>query len=152
MGISSEKFIVLAFAALGGYAVYRMTRATNAPQPQPPGDENVPILAPQLVGVDVPPNLDLAAAGGTLRLSQNRYYRARFETTEDPSSIAARVGVLGLSGNVYTDAAAARAAGFPEWAVQNPTPDTRWFAGSSASTSVQPRPPGLALMWTARPA
>lgn len=148
--LSTEQILMLLVAGIGGYAVYRMTKAS----PSSPDDKvDTPFSNPDLAGLDVPATLDVVTDGDHLRISANRFYRARFETTESPDQVARRLASLGvgLSGTFYVAPQEALAAGFPAWSLTPFTPNTLWFAGVSTGAGKPPRPPGLTIMWTALP-
>lgn len=172
----AEQWLMLGVVGAGLYAVYRMTHASSASNPQ--SSNTGPSVTPQIPKTPLPdipvvshvPGPAALPGGvkgvlsqGALALANSRAYRGRIETidasgnpTPAPFSpnattdqIAAVFAGLGFdNAQAFATPTAARNGGFPDWSLANPGTGTRWFYGRwTLPTKSVPAPPGVSLAW-----
>lgn len=150
MSFTTTHAIMLGVAAIGGFAVYKMAKASNAPEPTPEG-------APTQL---TPSNL--AMLGDPLHLTQRRFYRGRlrlpaigvppFVASASASDLQQALTALGFSGVRVYSSIQELPQGWPQSTMTNIAAGTRFFEGTwPLPTADMPRPAQIEAMWVSIP-
>jgi hypothetical protein len=150
MSFNVTHAVMLGVAALGGFAVYKLSQTTGESEP----DVETRDAAPQALT-----DPKLAMLGDPLHLTVNRYYRGRlllpmvgaapFTQGASLASLQQALTALGFKGVKVYDRVPA---GWPASMTARITDGTRFFEGTwPLPTTDVPRPAHIEAMWIAVP-
>lgn len=144
MNLRVPNLMMAAVAGLGLFAAYRLIK-NKTQDVSPEGSDG-----------------SLALLGDPLKLSTNRYYRARlrvhdggvppFLSTSTREGLQAALQALGFANVTVYMTASELPSNWPSSTVQNAGPMDRWFQAQWTQPSVSlPRPPDIQSIWIASP-